>query len=80
MRCLKGWLVPKSGKKFNHRFWIWFDIFLFYFCSHDQLDHISEKVIKEADHAGSGFITFEEFFEAIKELDIAGKMAFVSFY
>ena len=47
--------------------------------SHDQLESISEKVIKEADNAGSGYITFEEFFEAIKELDISGKMAFVSF-
>ena len=53
---------------------------IFVFFSHDQLDHISEKVIEEADHAGSGYMTFEEFYDAIKELDIAGKMAFVSFY
>ena len=55
-------------------------LILTFIFSHAQIESISEKVIKEADNAGSGYLTFEEFFDAIKGLDIKGKMAFVSFY
>ena len=48
--------------------------------SHEQLEMIAERSIKEADKQGRGYMVFEEFEEAIKEVDIEGEMAFVSFY
>lgn len=41
---------------------------------------IADRVIVEADKSKTGSITFEEFQEACHEIDVEGKMAFVSFY
>ena len=51
-----------------------------YSYSSEQLEMIAERSIKEADKDGQGYIVFEEFEEAINEIDVEGEMAFVSFY
>ena len=48
-------------------------------CSHDQLEHIVDRVVAEADTNEDGFISFEEFQAAISKLDIEQKMAFIGF-
>ena len=50
----------------------------FYF-SHDQLEHIVDRVVAEADSNEDGFISFQEFQEAISKIDIEQKMAFIGF-
>ncbi len=52
--------------------------YLFSF-SHDQLEHIVDRVIAEADINEDGFISFEEFEKAISKLDVEQKMAFIGF-
>ena len=47
--------------------------------SHDQLEHIVDRVVAEADTNEDGFISFEEFQAAISKLDIEQKMAFIGF-
>ena len=49
------------------------------FFSHDQLEHIVDRVVAEADTNEDGFISFEEFQEAISKLDVEQKMAFIGF-
>ncbi len=49
-------------------------------CSHDQLVMIAERLIQEADKNSKGTVDFEEFMEAVTEVDIEGKMAFITFY
>lgn len=53
--------------------------FLLILLSHEQLDHIASRAIKEFDKDNDGFISFEEFLEAVSDLDIESKMAFVGF-
>ena len=48
--------------------------------SHDQLVMIAERLIQEADKNSKGTVDFEEFMEAVTEVDIEGKMAFITFY
>lgn len=47
--------------------------------SHEQLEHIVDRVVSESDINKDGFISFEEFEKAVSELDIEQKMAFVGF-
>jgi hypothetical protein len=47
--------------------------------SHDQLEHIVDRVIAEADTNEDGFISFDEFEKAITKLDVEQKMAFIGF-
>ena len=47
--------------------------------SHDQLVMIADRIVNEADKTEDGSICFEEFQEALSDLDFEGKMAFVSF-
>lgn len=47
--------------------------------SHDQLVMIADRIVNEADKTEDGSICFEEFQEALADLDFEGKMAFVSF-
>lgn len=47
--------------------------------SQDQLESISNRLFREADENEDGHMTFEEFYEAISEIEIEKKMAFVSF-
>ena len=49
------------------------------FFSQDQLESISNRLFREADENEDGHMTFEEFYEAISEIEIEKKMAFVSF-
>lgn len=48
--------------------------------SHDQLVMIADRLIKEADKEEKNRVNFLEFQEAVDEVDIEGKMAFISFY
>ena len=48
--------------------------------SQEQLEMIADRLIKEADQDGHGYMKFEEFEKAINDIDVEGKMAFVSFY
>ena len=50
-----------------------------FFFSHDQLVMIADRIVNEADKTEDGSICFEEFQEALADLDFEGKMAFVSF-
>ena len=54
-------------------------IFITFFFSHDQLVMIADRIVNEADKTEDGSICFEEFQEALADLDFEGKMAFVSF-
>ena len=40
---------------------------------------IADRIVNEADKTEDGSICFEEFQEALADLDFEGKMAFVSF-
>ena len=53
--------------------------YFFIFFSHDQLVMIADRIVNEADKTEDGSICFEEFQEALADLDFEGKMAFVSF-
>jgi hypothetical protein len=44
------------------------------------LVHIADRLIIEADKTQEGFVTFKEFRDATSDIDMEGKMAFVSFY
>ena len=54
-------------------------LLFFIFFSHDQLVMIADRIVNEADKTEDGSICFEEFQEALADLDFEGKMAFVSF-
>jgi len=66
-----SYLYPLPRQKNHHN--------LIIFCSHDQLEHIVDRVIAEADTNEDGFISFEEFQTAISKLDVEQKMAFIGF-
>lgn len=44
-----------------------------------QLLQIAERIVSEADATGSGAVSFREFTDATKELDVEGRMSFISF-
>ena len=73
--CLHLWKTDRCLFTFMKNW----EMFVYIF-SHEQLVMISDRLISEADKNEKGFVTFEEFHEAVSEVDIEGKMAFVSFY
>jgi len=45
----------------------------------EQIVYIVDRVVAEADKDGDGVISFQEFKDAVGDLDIEAKMAFVGF-
>ena len=86
LKSWKWWSALKSGRNLNQykASLNYLNLFLFLFlalnCSHDQLVMIAERLIQEADKNSKGTVDFEEFMEAVTEVDIEGKMAFITFY
>ncbi len=54
---------------------VWYHVLL----REDQLHQIAERIVREADKDGDGTVTLAEFEEATKELDVEGRMSFISF-